>query len=176
MSGQSTGQSANISAKQALNGGRKATEVTDMATSEKKILSKAAGSSSTGTSASSVMTRTEAEAKYSKLLDSLLSAMETLETAVQAAPNTKLDIKTAVKSMGVNIRDFTGLAKKLGMARNPDATELRVKQLQLQQAQQHSETLKLLGEIKAEQALLHEAGLVVNPVLQNPCKRTLRRK
>jgi len=108
------------------------------------------------------MTRTEAEAKYSKLLESLPTVMETLETAVQAASNTKLEIKTAVRSMGVNIRDFTGLAKKLGMVRNPDATEQRVKWLQQRQMHQHSETFKLLSELKTEQARFLEAGLTAN--------------
>jgi len=49
--------------------------------------------------------------------------METLEAAVQAAPNTKLDIKTAARSMGVTIREYTGIAKTQGMVRNPDAVE-----------------------------------------------------
>ncbi|KAF0687781.1 CCHC-type domain-containing protein, partial [Aphis craccivora] len=70
------------------------------------------GSSSGGVSASA---RAEAEAKYAKLLDSLSTTMDTLETAVQVASNTKLEIKTAVKSMGAQLRDFTALAKRMGL-------------------------------------------------------------
>ncbi|XP_025200587.1 uncharacterized protein LOC112598376 [Melanaphis sacchari] len=115
-------------AKQALSSGRKATEET------------------AGTSL-----RAEAEAKYAKLLESLLTCMETLEAAVQAASNTKLDIKTATRSMGATIREFTGIAKTLGMVRNPDAVENRIRLLQHQQLQQHAQTIKLLKEIREEQ-------------------------
>jgi len=114
------------------------------------------GTSSAGALAPSQMTRAEAEAKYAKLLDSLVTVMETLEAAVQAAPNTKLDIKTGVRSMGVNLRDFKGISKMLGMVRNLDAVEQRIKLLQQQQLQQHSQSLKLMSEIRAEQ------GNVVN--------------
>ncbi|KAF0682172.1 CCHC-type domain-containing protein, partial [Aphis craccivora] len=109
---------------------------------------KGPGSSSGGVP---VFTRAEAEAKYSKLLDSPSTIMDTLETAVQVASNTKLEIKTAVKSMGAHLRDFTALAKRLGMVRNPDATELRVRQVQQQLVQQHAQTLNLLKEIREEQ-------------------------
>lgn len=94
--------------------------------------------------------RADAETKYAKLLDSLSTIVESLETAVQVAPNTKLEIKTAVKKMGADFRDYAGLAKELGMIRNPDAFEVSARQLQQQQAQQHSLTLKLLKEIRKE--------------------------
>jgi hypothetical protein len=77
--------------------------------------------------------------------------METLEATVQAAPNIKLDIKTAARAMGVTIREFDRIAKKLGMGRNPDAVEQRVRMLQHQQLQQHAQTLELLREIRVEQ-------------------------
>lgn len=95
--------------------------------------------------------RADAEAKYAKLLDSLATTVESLEKAVQAAPNTKLNIKTAVKKMGADFRDFSGHAKQLGLTRNPDALEISARQLQQQQAQQHALTLKLLREIREEQ-------------------------
>ncbi|KAF0736585.1 CCHC-type domain-containing protein [Aphis craccivora] len=71
--------------------------------------------------------------------------------AVQAAPNTKLEIKTAVRTIGAEFRDFADLAKQLGMTRNPDAVVASTRQLQQQQVQQHTLTLKLLNEIREEQ-------------------------
>lgn len=71
------------------------------------------------------MTRTQAEAKYSKLLEDTMAQLETLEAAIQAAPNTKLDVKN-----GVRFREFVYLAKKLGIIRSPDVQEQRLKQLQ----------------------------------------------
>jgi len=50
-----------------------------------------------------------------------MTVMKTLESVVHAAPNTNLEIKTAVRAMGTNLRDFSGLAKRLGMVRNPEA-------------------------------------------------------
>lgn len=123
---------------------------------------KIADGGSVGVSSPARMTRTEAEAKYAKLLDSLMDVMGTLEAAVQAAPNTKLDIKTAVRTMGVNLRDFKGLAKMLGMVRNPDAVEQRIKSLQQQQLQQHSQSFKLMSEIRAEQVRCLEQGNVAH--------------
>ncbi|CAI6369044.1 unnamed protein product [Macrosiphum euphorbiae] len=117
-----------------------------------------ANGGSVGVPSPARMTRTEAEAKYAKLLDSLMDVMGTLEAAVQAAPNTKLDIKTAVRTMGANLRDFKGLAKMLGMVRNPDAVEQRIKSLQQQQLQQHSQSFKLMSEIRAEQVRCLEQG------------------
>ncbi|CAI6376222.1 unnamed protein product [Macrosiphum euphorbiae] len=117
-----------------------------------------ANGGSVGVPSPARMTRTEAEAKYAKLLDSLMDVMGTLEAAVQAAPNTKLDIKTAVRTMGANLRDFKGLAKMLGMVRNPDAVEQRIKSLQQQQLQQHSQSFKLMSEIRAEQLRCLEQG------------------
>jgi len=61
-------------AKQTLSNGQKATEET-----------------------AGISPRMEAEAKYNKILESLLTHMETQEAAVQAAPNTKLDVKTATR-------------------------------------------------------------------------------
>jgi len=91
-----------------------------------------------------------------------MDVMETLETAVQAAPNTNLDVKTAIRTMGVNLRDFKGLSKMLGMVRNSDAVEQRIKLLQQQQLQQHSQSLKLMSEIRAKQVRCLEQGNVVH--------------
>jgi len=49
--------------------------------------------------------------------------------------------------MGATIREFTGIAKTLGMVRSPDAVENRVRLLQ----QQHAQTIKILREIREEQ-------------------------
>lgn len=95
--------------------------------------------------------RAEAEAKYNKLLDSILINMDTLEKAVQAASNTKLEVKTAARAMGTSVRELASLAKTLGLIRSPEATELRVKKLQQQQNQHHSQSLTLLKEIRAHQ-------------------------
>jgi len=97
------------------------------------------------------MSRAEDEAKYSKLLDSILINMDTLEKAVQGASNTKLEVKSAARAMGTDVRELVSLAKKLGLTRNPEATELRVRQLQQQQSQHHSQSLTLLKEIRAHQ-------------------------
>jgi len=116
--------------KQVPDGGRKTIEHSDgVNTSPER--------SSDGKLAPSQLTRVQAEAKFTILLFSVMTIMETLEMAVQAAFNTKLEIKTAVRSMGANLREFNGLAKKLGMVRNPDAAEQRVKSLQQLQLQQH---------------------------------------
>lgn len=63
--------------------------------------------------------------------------------------------------MCANIREFTGIAKKLGMTRNPDAAELRIRLLQQQQLQQHSQSTKLLSEIRADQVRILEQSHVV---------------
>lgn len=98
------------------------------------------------------LSRAQAEAKYSFLLDSTTVLMESLEAAVQAAPNTKTDIKMAIKSMGTSFRELIYLAKGLGIARSPDAIEQKVRALQQQQQQNHALTLEQLSAIRMEQA------------------------
>lgn len=112
--------------KQALSSGRKATEAT----------------------APTSLARPQAEARYAKLLDEIMAQLETLEAAVRAAPNTKLDVKTGVKAVGVGLREFANLAKKLGTVRNPDAQEQKLKMLQQLQLQQHAQTTKALNDIQ----------------------------
>jgi len=83
---------------------------------------------------SSLMSHTQAEAKYTKLMESKnfleVAYLETLKTVVQAASNTKLDINSAIRSIRASLREFTSLAQKLCMVSNPDANEQRVKPLQ----------------------------------------------
>lgn len=112
-------------AKQAFSSGRKATEVTVPAS----------------------LSRLQAEAKYIKLLENIMAQLESLEAAVRAAPNTKLDVKTGVKAVGAGLREFADIAKKLGMVRNLDAQEQRIRMLQQQQQQQHVKTTKALNDI-----------------------------
>jgi len=115
-------------------------------------------SSDDSASAAPKMSRAQAEVKYSRLLDSTMALMESLETAVQQAPNTKTDIKAAVKSIGLTFREFASFAKMLGIVRNPDAVEQRIRALQQLQQQQHSQTLKLFSELRVEQARSLEQG------------------
>jgi len=116
-------------AKQALPSGQKATEATVPASSASQ-------------------SRLQAEARYTKLLEDTIAQLESLEAAVRAAPNTKLDVKTGVRAVGAGLREFANLAKSLGLARNPDAQEQRIKRLQLQQQQQHAQTTKALKDIQ----------------------------
>lgn len=77
-----------------------------------------------------------------------MSQMDTLEAAVRAAPNTKLDVKTGVKTVSAGFREFAILARRLGITRNPDVQEQRMRALQTQQQQQHAQTIKTLKEIQ----------------------------
>jgi len=102
-------------------------------------------------SAAKTMTRTQAEAKYTKLLEDMLRQLEALESSVRAATNTKVDIKTGTKALGICFREFLSTARIIGMTRSPDATEQRVRCLQQQQQQQHAQTMKLISEVRDEQ-------------------------
>lgn len=93
------------------------------------------------------MTCAQAEAKYTKLLEDTQRQLESLEASVRAAPNTKTDIKTVTRSLGICFRDFLSIAKKIGITKTPDTTEQRLQGLQPQQQQQHAVTMKLINEI-----------------------------
>jgi len=112
-----------------------------------------------GKSGANTITRAQAEAKYIKLLGDTQSHLEALEAAVQAASNTKLDIKTGIRALGICFREFQSTAKMIGMTRSPDATEQRVRNLQHQQQTQHAQTLKLVNTIREEQ-LQHQQSIL----------------
>jgi len=101
------------------------------------------------------VTRAQAEAKYTKLLGDTQTHLEALEAAVQAASNTKMDIKNGIRALGICFREFQNSARMIGMTRNPDATEQRVRNLQQhrqhQQQIQHTQTMKLINTIREEQ-------------------------
>lgn len=115
--------------KQALDGGRKATEVT--------------------VQAKPGISRAQAEARYCKTLEEINKHLTSLEKNLQAATNTRGDIKSGIKDLGASIREFTKVANVLGMTRNPDAVEKCLKQQQLQQ----QKTMDILKEIQAAQRL-----------------------
>lgn len=119
--------------KQAPDGGRKATEATATA-----------------------LSRTQAEAKYGKLLEDTQRHLEALETLVQASSNTKTDIKSGTRALGICFRDFLKIAKSIGMIRTSDSTEQRIRYLQQQQQQQHCQTMKLINELREEQLQHHK--------------------
>lgn len=118
------------------------------------------GRQATSTETLAPMTRSQAEVKYCKLLENTMAQLEALEAAVQAAPNTKLDVKNGVKTVGAGFREFANLAMKLGIVRTPDAQEQRMKQLQQQQQQQHLQTTKVLKDIQED---LSQRGYVTRP-------------
>ncbi|CAI6360091.1 unnamed protein product [Macrosiphum euphorbiae] len=112
-----------------------------------------------GKSGDNTITRAQAEAKYTKLLGDTQTHLEALEAAVQAASNTKLDIKNGIRALGICFREFQNSARMIGMTRNPDATELRVRNLQHQQQTQHAQTTKLINTIREEQ-LQHQQSIL----------------
>jgi len=102
--------------KQVLDGGRKTTEAT--------VPAKASSTSKHGP---------RPVLRYFKTLEEINNQLTTLEKNLQAATNTREDIKSGIKDLGVSIREFTKIANLLGMTRNPDAVEKWLKQQQLQQ-------------------------------------------
>lgn len=101
----------------------------------------------TATSQSLSMTRAQAEARYARLLEDILNGFEKLEASVNAATNTKTDIKQGTRAVGISLREFAKIAKLIGMTKSPDTTEERLRSLQLQQQQQHLQTLEIIKKL-----------------------------
>jgi hypothetical protein len=96
------------------------------------------------------ITRPQAEVKYSKLLEDTFTCLEVLEASVAAAPNTKLDIKNGTRSLGKCFREFTKIAKAIGMVRSAGVIEQRLRVLQQQHQHQHLQMLEKIKELQED--------------------------
>jgi len=81
--------------------------------------------------------RVKAEEVYQSALAQSKSVLESLESEVANAPNTKREIKEGIKDLGKSLRDLFKNAATIGLTRSPDAIEAKLQAIQVQQRKQN---------------------------------------
>jgi len=81
----------------------------------------------------------KAEEAYQSAMVKSKKDLESLESEVANAVNTKREIKEGIKELGKSIRELLNNAAILGLTRTPDATETRLQAIQYLQRKQQQQ-------------------------------------
>ncbi|VVC35249.1 Endonuclease/exonuclease/phosphatase,Reverse transcriptase domain,Zinc finger, CCHC-type, partial [Cinara cedri] len=84
-------------------------------------------------------------------MEDTMRQLDALENAIQGATNTKSDVKSSARSLGVAIRDLYKLAKAIGMTRSPDLLEQRLQSGQQQLYTQQTRMMSAIREVQIAQ-------------------------